>query len=479
MTITKMIIGISILLLGGCTTTPPRPPSDLAAPTTTRSGVKIITSQHDLRQMQWWERMHDPILNQLICEALANNNQLLAAQANVIQAQAQLKEARFAWLPTLNASGDGFFGGGWDSHFSPEGPLARLPGATRTGNIHFRGYFGGFVPKYTLNFLQNVYKNKAANASLAMQNATYLSTRLSVISQVTGAYFMFLGQRQQLNEQLQYIQDLKKVRQLEWVRYRDGASDLTNVTNLDQQIVTNEANVHSLENSLAQVENSIQILLNRNPGPLLKHGKMNALSVKKLIPARLPSAVLKNRPDIMMSLHNLHMTEANIGTAYSNFFPTISLTTLFGSSSIELAHLLSLSTGLWLIEGAASMPLLNGVSYQQIKEAKAGYLAAYYNYVQTLRSAFADVDNSLTNQQKMNAMYLNQRQALQAAEKLYHLALARYQAGAKDYRDVANAKLTVDTAKINVTLAKMQQLDSIVQVYQALAAGYVPQGYKK
>ena len=120
------------------------------------------------------------------------------------------------------------------------------------------------------------------------------------------------------------------------------------------------------------------------------------------------------------------------------------------------------------------MPVLNGVTYEQIKEAKAGYLAAYYTYVQTLRSAFADVDNNLTNQKKMNAQYNNQSQALTAAQKSYALALARYKAGAKDYRDVANASLSLDTARLNVTLAKMQQLDAIVGVYQSVAAGYTP-----
>jgi NodT family efflux transporter outer membrane factor (OMF) lipoprotein len=462
-----------LLLLTGCTPHPPRPASDLVAPKTLRSGVTLATHQPDLRQMHWWEKMHDPVLNKLICVALANNNQLLTAQANVLQAQAQLKEARFAWLPTLNAYGNGFTGGGWDSEFTPQGPLAHNPAFARTGAIHFRGYFGGFVPQYTLNFLQNVYQNKAANATLTIQNANYQSARLSVISQVTGAYFMLLGQRQQLHDQIHYLHDLKKVRQLEWARFKDGASDLSTVISLDSQIATNEANVRSLENSLAQVENSLQILLNRNPGPLVSHSSLKNLSIHGLVPSHLPSLVLKNRPDILVAEQNFKISEANLGTAYSQFFPKISLTSLLGNSSIELSHLLTLSTGLWVLQGAASLPVLNGVTYEQIKEAKAGYLAAYYTYVQTLRSAFADVDNSLTNQQKVNAQYSNQLQALAAAKKSYALALARYKAGAKDYRDVANAALTVDTATLNVTLAKMQQMDAIVGVYQSVAAGYV------
>ncbi|MCX7091456.1 MAG: TolC family protein [Legionellales bacterium] len=444
-------------------------PTQIVAPKSTRSGTKIVAQQPSVHQAAWWKKMHDPELDHLIALALAKNNALQSASANILQAQAQLQEARFAWLPTLQATGNGFVGGGWDSHYHPEGSLAAIPGLSKVGSIHFRGYFGGFVPKYSLNILENIYQNSYATESLAMQEAMYQSTRISIISQVSGAYFMLLGQRAQLNDQRQYLQDLKKIRQLEGSRYRHGASDATIITDLDRQIESDTTNLSSLENSIAQVENAIQILLDRNPGPLAQYGDVNHLPVKGLIPANISSEVLKKRPDILSAEHNLNMAEAKVGVAYANFFPMLSLTDLVGSSSIEMIHLLKLSTSLWVLQGAASLPLLNGVSYAQIKEAKAGYLAAYYNYAQTLRSAFADVDNSLTNQQIMYAIYQRQSKALQSAQKSYSLALARYKAGAKDYRDVLNAKLLVDSAKLNVTLAKMQQLDSIVEVYQSLA----------
>lgn len=463
-----IVSAISILILLGCASLMQKP-TQIIAPKTLRSGIKIVDQQPALRQVAWWEKMHDPALNQLINLALAKNNQLHSSRANILQAQAQLQAARFAWLPTLQASGNGFVGGGWDSHFTPEGPLATSHALSKVGHIQFHGHFAGFVPKYSLNLLDNIYNNRYAESSLAMQDAMYQSTRISIISQVSGSYFMLLGQREQLNDQRQYIQDLKKIRRLEGSRFRYGASDASTIADLDRQIESDITNISSLENSIAQVENAIQILLDRNPGSLAKYGNVNRLSVKDLIPANISSDVLKNRPDIVAAEQNLNMTEANVGVAYANFFPTISLTDLVGSSSIELIHLLKLSTSLWVLQGAASIPLLNGVSYAQIKEAKAGYLAAYYSYAQTLRSAFADVDNSLTNQQKMNAIYQSQLRAFKSAKKTYALALARYKAGAKDYRDVANAKLVVDSAKLNLTLAKMQQLDSIVEVYQSLA----------
>src|SRR3990167_821345 len=436
--IKKMSISTTIILLASCATLPPHPLSKLTIPKTTRNGIKIVNNRPDLSQIRWWKKMHDPILNQLIRQALANNNQIQTARANIIQAQAKLKEARFAWLPTLAASSSGFVGGGWNTEFTPKGALAKSAALSTLGNINFRGYFAGFVPSYSLNVLANIQKDKFAKASLEMQNTAYQSARLSVISQVSGAYFMLLGQQEQLNEQSQFIHDLKKIRQLEWVRFKQGASDLSTVTTLDQQIANNQANLNSIENSIAQVENSIQVLLNRNPAPLVKQGNMTKLSIRGLIPANIPSTVLKNHPDIMTAEQNLRMSESNLGIAYANFFPTISLTGLLGGSSVELAHLLSLSTGLWVAQAAASIPILNGVTYEQIKEAKAGYYAAYYTYVQTLRTAFSNVDNSLTNQQKMNMAYQDKSRALEAAQTNYALAIARYKAGAKDYRDVAN-----------------------------------------
>ena len=468
----RIISGIFILCLGGCTFVPPQPPSDLFSMKKTRSGLHIVDKAEDFSHSMWWKKMHDPVLNQLIITALANNNQVQTAQANSQQAQAKLMQARFAWLPTLGATSNGFMGGGWDSQFSPEGALAQSPALSKMGNLNFHGYYNGFVPSYSLNILANIHNNKLALASLNMQRAIYESTCLSIISQVSGAYFMLLGHKKQLQEQSQLVHDLKAVRRLEFVRFKDGASDLVTVTTLDQQIVNSEASLSSIENSIAQIENAIQVLLNRNPGAVITDRDINSLSVRGLIPSHLSSAVLKNRPDVIIAQERLKMSEANIGLAYANFFPAISLTGVLGGASAELSHVLKLSTGLWVAEVMGSMSLLNGAAYKQIDASKAGYSAAYFTYAQTIRLAFADVDNSLTNQQKINAIYSNKLKAFQTAKMVYKLALARYQAGAKDYRDVANAQVNVDYAKLDLNVAKMQQLDSIVGVYQALAGGY-------
>lgn len=460
------------IALVGCSSKPSYTPSNITPPHTTRNGTPILQHYHDLSQVMWWRKMHDPVLNHLIEDALAHNNQIISAQANVSEAEAKLKAAQWAWIPTLHASGNGFSGGTWDNDLTPKGILATSRALANQGNLHFRGYYSGFVPGYSLNIMQNINADKLAKATLDMQHAVYNATRLSIISQISGAYFMLLGHKAQQRDHVQLIHDLQESRRLEAVRQHDGASDLSTVTQIDQQLANAKASLTATQNSIAQVENALQVLLNHNPGPIDTHQSIHALTIKGMIPANLPSSVLKNRPDMLMAEHQLTLSKANLGLAYAQFFPKISLTGFLGGASVDLSHLLSLSTGLWITQVAGSIPVLNGAAYQQINAAKAGTKAAYYSYLQTVRAVFADVDNSLTNQQNMNKAYRYQSNALKASSTTYTLVLARYNAGAKDYRTVLTAKLEMDHAKLDLDLAKMQQLDSIVQVYQALAGGY-------
>lgn len=431
-------------------------------------------AQVDLSQVLWWEKMHDPVLNDLIASALSNNNQLLAAKANVLQAQAQLKAAYSAWLPTVNASVNGFLIKGWDTNIKPQGALASTPIFTSLSNLRLSGGYTGFLPDYSLNLLENINNDRLAKASLAMQRASYLSLRLSIISQTAGAYFSLLGQRQQLHAQENLIRDLQKLRHLEDVRHKDGASDYSAMASVDQELANNRASMASLQSSIRQVENTLQLLINHDPGPIVTHKKLDSLNIKNIIPAHLPAQVLGNRPDLMIAKENLIMSDAQLGLAYARFFPQISLTGLLGGSSAELVHLLKITTGLGFGQLAAAMPVFNSAFYQQIQATKAGVKVEYYNYLQTLRAALVDVDNNLTKYKRARETYNYQLQAYNAAHRGARILEARYRAGYQDRRVAMNARITLDQAQLTLIQVEIEQFNALVDAYQALAAGYKP-----
>lgn len=469
----KFLFSLLILLLAGCGE--PKFLTDeknLHYPKRTRSGVNFVPSETDLRRMAWWQKLKDPLLNQLIVTALCSSDQVKSSAATIEQAKAQLKAAYYAWLPTLDANVDGFAGRTWHTRAKPMGPLARNALFSNFSNPKFQGYDAGFAPGYSVNILNNISNINSARASLAINQALDQSTKLTIISQMSGAYFMLLGQREQLRIEHALCRDLRTLRQLEQIRFNSGASDISTLINLDQQLAAEEAKIPPIESVISQNENTIQLLLNQNPGSVKTEQSFLSLKPDHLIPQNLPSAVLKNRPDIMIAYNNLKIADANIGIAYSAFFPTLSLTNLIGKASIDLRHLLKLSTNLWLAQAVASTKILNASAYQNVKAAKASFSATYFDYLHTLRQAFVDVDNSLTLAQKNEKAYLLTEKVHIAAKKAYELALRQYKAGATDYRNVINAKINLEHQQLSLVQEKAQFLDSLVQVYNAVAGGY-------
>jgi len=464
------LILILPLLLTACSKTCLINKEKVSPPTSSRSGIPYVSSHSDLRQQAWWEKLKNNELNQLMGRALSCNDKIKSAYATIAQAQAQLKAAQSAWLPTLDASANGFSGRAWDTHINPQGPLHRSF-LSNLPNPHFQGYYAGFVPGYTFNVLNNINNIKAAGASLAIQQAETQSTKLSIISQMSGAYFMLLSQREQLASEKILRRDLKALHHLEHVRFKKGANDIEAVINIDQQLAQEETKIPQIENIVAQSENTIHWLLNENPGEVVTTHSLMSLNIERLIPHDLPSTVLKNRPDIIIAMNNVRLASAQVGIAYSAFFPTISLTGLVGNASLDLKNLLSLSTNIWIARALGSTGLFDPSSYQKIKAAKADFRATYYSYLDTLHGAFKNVDDTLMALQKNKEAFRQTERGYLAAKQAYDIAMAQYKAGAKDYRNVLIASVNLDKSRLTLIQEKAQVLDSIVQVYSAVGGG--------
>ena len=467
-----ILMSLLAVFAEGCSQMPPLEEKKIEYPHRTRIGIKYISNEMDLSHVGWWKKLNNPELNQFIAQALAQNNKIKNANASIQQAQAQLKAAQYDWFPTLDASARGFNGTTWNADIAPKGNLASSGILSNISNFNFHGYYAGFSPSYSLNILSNINNVKMAGASLAIKQSIAQATKLAIISQMSSSYFMLLSQKEELKLEKMLINDLQKLRQLEQIRYKKGATTIEKIISLDQDLSQEKVKIPQIEGAIAHIENAIHLLLNENPGPIQTHYKLHFLDTRCMIPTQLPSSVLKNRPDIMIALNNIKVAEARIGQAYSVFFPSISLTGLGGGTSIALKKLLGLTAGLWVDQAFASIKVINGSAYQNIQSAKADYRATYYDYLQTLRAAFADVDDNLTNERKRQAAYLQIQNGYIAAKKTYDIAFVQYRSGARDYRDAVTAKINVDRYQLYLVQQKAQLLESIVQVFNAVAGGY-------
>lgn len=443
---------------------------DVAAPKnwSSQDSLSQIESGVNLPDTAWWSKFNDAELNSLIAEALKNNNNIQQSIGNIIQAQGLLEQVKMAWIPTV---------GGQATYSSTQpiggGTSSSSGGASPSGSTSIlNGYSAGLVPAYSLNIFQQLRNQEAYKANLAAMEYTKNATRLTIISQVAGSYFTLLAYDYQLKQQKELVNDTLKQYELGKEQYKLGYISLLTLQNLEQAYYTATAQVPVIQNNIVQSENALQVLINQNPGHIKRSDNFMAIKTDGIIPANLPSTVLKNRPDVMQAEEQLKQANANIGVATANFFPTISLTGGLGSNTSSLSSLFSSGTNFWQEQIQATMPFLNLSYLGTIKGAKGAYYTAYYNYILTVKTAFSQVDNGLSGHQQLTDSYNLQKQQYDSTVVANDIGNQRYKQGADSYSTYLNYKVSMENAAIILTNIKLQQLQSIVTLYQALAGGY-------
>lgn len=411
--------------------------------------ILAVTESANLPAMAWWKSFKDPVLNQLIESALKNNNNIQSAIGNILAAQGQLQQIQSAWIPTASVSA----------------------GYQRQAIIG-EGYNLGITPSYSFNLFQLIRGIEYAEANYAAQKAAKDAVRLTVISQVAGGYFTLRGQDYLLQLQEQLVKDLGEILDLSKIEYQKGLISLYQLQQYEQQYDNAKAQIPVLQSNIVASQNTLKVLLNENPGDVKRGVEFMQFNSYGVIPANLPSQVLRNRPDIQQSEQQLIAANANIGIATSMFFPSISLTGTLGSSSQQISQLFTSASNFWAETISAAIPILNFSIYGQINQARGQYYTAYYNYIQTVRNAFASVDSDLAAHDELTKSFMIQNKAYDSSELAYKLANSSYKEGLYSKPTLLNNAVTMDNAAITLARNKQSQLNTIVQLYQDLGGGY-------
>lgn len=421
----------------------------------------------NLPDMAWWTKFNDPKLNDLIVEALKNNNQVEMAIGNVVAAQGYLQQVEMTWVPFVNVAA------GYSQNGTVNGNSGSSPAnGAAFGSNYNSGYSAGLVPGYTLNILQLYKQQQSAKAQLAAAVATKDAMRLTIISQVAGGYFTLTQQNYVLELQKQLVADTLDQYNLAKGQYKAGYISLLSLQTYEQNYEKAKAQIPIIENNIVASENAIQVLLNKNPGVVKTGQPFSKLPMDGIIPANVPSVVLKQRPDVIAAEQQLIAANANIGVATANFFPTINLTGGLGSVSSDLSGLFSSGNDFWSTSVNATMPILNLAYFGTIRQAKGQYYNSYYNYIFTVRNAFAQTDNALAAHQKYTDSYKEQKQVYDSTVLAFDLGDQRFKDGLDSWVTALNYKISMDNSAITLANAKMQQLQTIVNLYQAMAGGY-------
>lgn len=458
-----LILVPSLLLLSSCLVGPNYQRPKVDAPAAFR-GAEGAVQQASIADLPWWEIFKDETLKGLIKTALANNYDLGIAVTRVEQARQVAAEARAQYFPAINYQTQV---SGGKNQFSAINPTS--------GSSGISGFFLGLASaSWEPDIWGRIRRlNESARAQYLSTEEARRGVMLTLVSNVSQAYFQLLGLQLQLQIAKESAGAFGQSRQLFTQRLQGGVASILPVSRAAADEATATAQVPELERQIALTENQISVLLGQNPAPVATTAKLLEEIIPPAVPAGLPSALLERRPDVLSAEQTVRAASAQIGVAKSAYFPAFGLTAFYGKASSPLSAITSHSTNVANAALQAAGPIFEGGALKaQTRQSVAAWQQAKLQYEQTALSAFQDVSNALISREKYDAIRDDQTRAVQSDETSVQTAMKRYLAGLSSYYEVLEAQQQLFPAQLALAQTELNRRLVIVQLYMALGGGW-------
>ena len=422
----------------------------------------------DVANTAWWEQFNDPVLNELIQAALKENKDLKIAVARIEQFMGQMETTRAPLFPQIGAGG-----------VAGRQRVSEVYGATqlensRTAHPTFNDFQIFLNASWEIDLWGKVRRaTEAARASILASEEARRSVILTLVTSVANSYVNLLDFDKQLEVTRITAKTYKEAYDLFKLRFEYGIVSEMEVSQTKSQYELAMSNIPFFEKAIAQQENALCVLLGRNPGPIPRGKTIDQLNLPT-VPAGLPSDLLTNRPDIRQAEQDLVAANANIGAAKAQYFPSISLTGLFGFASSDLGKLFYGPAKIWSFGAPIAAPIFTGGAISgQVKSAEAAQQQALSQYLKAIQASFREVDDALVDQQRTREQIASLDRQVDSLRDYVRVGRLRYDNGYTSYLEVLYAENLLYTAELKRTEVQGILFQALVNCYKAMGGGWV------
>ena len=470
------IASLALCLVAGCNVgpkyNPPTAPAVTAytpqpqpAATESSAGVAGQAQHFDSAASipaQWWTVFHSPELNSMMQQALANSPTLVQAAARLREAQEELN-ARTGATKYPTVTGDA----------SVEGEQLNLAayGIPFPNPSPFALLNGSVAVSYALDiFGANRRAIEGLGAERDYENWQLEGARLMLAGNVVSAAI----RQAELRKQIDLTKQLLAVEQHELAitaeRNRDGGTSNTDVEGRKTTVAQLEATIPPLEAQLDVVNHQLAVLMGKTPAEAqIPELSLDALELPQDLPLSLPSALVRQRPDIRAAESLIHQASANVGVATANLYPQIVLSGSGGALGTSFVS----GGDVWNVASSLTQPIYNGGALRAEKrKADAAYQEANSVYRQTVLQAFEQVADTLTSIDHDAATLKARSDVAADADASYRIAQGRYQAGGISELVLLEAERQQLQAELDRTGAAAARFSDSATLFEALGGGW-------
>jgi multidrug efflux system outer membrane protein len=453
------------MFVGACTVGPDYNRPSLIVPDSHR-GQQAVSAE-SLADIPWWELFKDPVLQDLIREALRNNYDLRTAAARVQDARAQIGVARSFLYPQVDVRGGGS---------AEQVSRASDPPESVGANRNFHNWIAGFGMAWEFDVFGRI--RRQAESASAIYYASEMDRRAVYITLVADIAQFYFDLRE-LDLELEISRRTLKLND-DTIRFYRSRFEIGVSNRLElEQAVANRARtaavIPDLERRIVLQENLINYLIGRNPGTILRGAVLTDQYFPPTVPAGLPTALLERRPDVQSAEQLLVAANANIGAAKALFFPTFSLSATLGGISHDPSNLADKRAAIWSVSGGVLQPIFQGWRlFWNYEGTKARFDQALAQYEKAAQNGFREVADALVTIDKLKDARAEIEIQVAALQQSSQLSRQRYDTGLSNYLEVLIADQDLFDAEIELARTRGAQLNGVVQLYRALGGGWQP-----
>lgn len=450
----KIIIALLTLSLTACGIYKPYSRPDLNIDTDSLYGAQYATTDTtSIATIGWQQLFTDTLLQQLIAEALVSNTDMQSAQLRIEQAEATLKSARLAYLPTFN--------------FAPNGAVSSFDNSKASWAYSVPVSVG-----LEIDIMARITNAKRQAKSLYAQSVDYRdAVQSGLIASVSTQYYTLL----MLDEQLRILTGTAST-YAECVRVMDAMkrAGMTNEIGVEQiraAYYAVEASVDEMRLTIHKLENSLSLVLGQSPHPIAR-GSLYEQSFPEQLNTGIPVGLLSRRADVRASEQALVQAYYATSIARASLYPSLNLGGTIGWTNAVGSAIIN--PGSLLLSAAASIlqPIFNaGANRARVKIAKSQQQQALLEFRQTVLAAGSEVNDALSSYASATGKVEIRRKQVESLERAASQTEMLMLHSSTSYLDVLTARQALLQAQLDRASDDYAVVGSIISLYYALGGG--------
>jgi outer membrane protein, multidrug efflux system len=413
----------------------------------------------------FWRGFDDPILSQLIAQALLQNQDLELAVSRYDEARALLASARADQYPIVTAGGE------IGHQLLSKDEAFQAPRSERNTPLSELNA----TASWELDLFGRIRRGVEAHRSEMLATAADVrAVRLTIASDVAQTYIQLRSAQLRLRIARENADNQRNTYSLVTARVAAGRGSALDDARARAQLKTTASRIAVYEASIGVAEHRLAVLIGQSPESLVDQIN-TAAPVPKLvleIDPGAPGDLLRRRPDIAAAEARLHAATARVGIATANLFPRFTLAGLIGSITDGYGFIRSGSETNLIALGVDWSFLDIGHVRARIAASNAQASQRLGQYQQTVLQAMEETESALLMAFRTREEASQLDDAAADSALAAQLAEARFEGGAIAFYEVLDAERTKLQAQDAAAEASMRRDDAYISLFKALAGGW-------